>query len=490
MNLRNVMGALLMSLCLVASTQAQEPALSDAASAVDAAESLNSVQRKNRAPVNTEVLMPTLPPAHEAQLENGIQIVLIEDRKLPTFVLQLVIDRGSIAEPPGKEGLALVTAAQLRQGTRTRSAQQIAEALDSLGASFGARADLGSIVVTVSGLSEHLDATLEIFADVLRNPTFPQRELDSFKQRFISQMESQRSNSRFVAQEKLAEAIYGDFPAGTLLPPESAIQGLTSADLAAFHAANFAPNLAMVLAAGDLTLASFKPKLARILGDWKKKDIAPTQFAKVTPPEKGRVFVIDRPNAVQTSLVMGSLAIKGDDPDRFALSVMNRILGGSPAARLFTNLREEKGYTYGAYSSVSSDRYPGTATAAAEVRTEVTGGAMQEFMEEFERIAEEPVSDTELADAKRAIVGSFALSLENPQSFLSYVFRQKLYGFPENYWEQYPRYINAVAKADVARVAAKYFDPSRMQIVAVGEADAIREVMAKYGEIANAEPVE
>lgn len=483
MNLRLFGIASLVCIGLATSAYAQEPASAGAQGAI---EPLGGVQLKNRAPVNKQVLAPKLPRTHEATLENGLRIVLIEDRALPTFVLQLVIDRGSIADPQGKEGLAQATAAQLRQGTRTRSSEQIAEALDSIGASFGARADLGSTIVTVSGLTEHLDATLDIFGDALRNPTFPQSELEPYKQRLISQMHSQRASSQFLAQEQLVKAIYGEFPAGRLLPPESSILSLTSADLAAFHASNFAPDIAMVLVAGDVTLAGFKPKLERVLGDWPRKNIEPTKFDEVAPPSKGRVFVIDRPGAVQTSLVMGSLAIVGDDPDRFAISVMNRILGGSPASRLFTNLREEKGYTYGAYSSVSSNRYPGVASASAEVRTEVTAGAMHEFMAEFERIAKQPVSDVELANAKRAIVGGFALSLENPQSFLGYVFQQKLYGFPPGYWEQYPKYIDAVTKEDVARVATKYFDPSRMQIVAVGEAAKIHDTMAKFGAVQEA----
>ncbi len=478
MRCRDVLYAALLSTALASGAIAQQ-----ASGPVDAAESLSTVRLKGRAPVNAEVLTPKLPRPSEATLTNGLKIVVIEDHELPTFMLQLVIDRGGIAEPKGKEGLAQATAMQLRQGTRTKTSEQISEALDSLGASFGARADLGSVFLSTSGLVEHMDATLAIFADVLRNPTFPQSELEPYKQRLISQIHNQRSSPQFVAQEQLAGAIYGDFPAGTLVPPESSIRGLTSADLAAFHADNFAPNLGMVLVAGDVTMAQIKPKLERVLGDWSRKNVEPTRFAPVAGPAKGGVFVIDRPASVQTSLVMGSLAIKGDDPDRFAISVMNRILGGSPASRLFMNLREEKGYTYGAYSSVSSNRYPGVASASAEVRTEVTEGAMREFMSEFERLAKQPVSDVELANAKRAIIGGFALSLENPQSFLSNVYQQKLYGFPADYWEQYPQRIAAVTKDDVARVAAKYFDPSRMQIIAVGEAAKIRDVMAKYGQV-------
>lgn len=477
--------ALLAATVSIAFAQESAPA-----SASEPTQSLSAVVLKGKAPISKELLTPTLPRPHEASLANGLRIVLIEDHELPTFVLQLAIDRGSVAESKGKEGLAQATAVQLRQGTRTRSSEQISEALDSLGASFSARADLGSTFVTTSGLIEHLDATLDIFADVLRNPTFPQSELDPYKQRLISQIQNQRSSSQFVAQEQLAEAIYGEFPAGTLVPPEASIQALTSADLAAFHATNFAPNLGMVLVAGDITMAQLKPKLERVLGDWPRKNVEPTTFAKVSAPSSASVFVIDRPGAVQTSLVMGSLAIKGDDPDRFAIAVMNRILGGSPAARLFTNLREEKGYTYGAYSSVSSNRYPGVASASAEVRTEVTADAMREFMREFERIAKQPVTDVELANAKRAIVGGFALSLENPQSFLGYVFQQKLYGFAPDYWEKYPKYIAAVTKDDVARVAAKYFAPERMQIVAVGEAAKIREAMAKYGKLKEGAAVE
>lgn len=446
-------------------------------------QSLTGVQLKGKAPVNTRTLEPTLPKPIETTLANGLQIVLVEDHELPTFVLQMVFDQGSVSDPKGKEGLAQAMAAQLREGTRTQTTEQISEALDSLGAGFGTRADLGSIFANASGMIENLDAVLAVYSDVLRNPTFPQSELDKYKQRLLSQIQSQRGSSAFVAQEQFARAVYGDFPAGSIVPPEASIRALASADLIDYHAKTFAPNIAMLFVAGDITMKDLRPKLDKAFGDWPRKVVARTAFTPVAQPSGPRVFVIDRPASVQTSLVMGNLSIKGDDPDRFALTVMNRILGGSPASRLFTNLREDKGYTYGAYSSLSSYRYPGIAGASAEVRTEVTEGAMKEFMYEFGRIAKEPVTDVELANAKRAIVGGFALSLENPQAFLSNVYVQKTYGFPANYWEQYPQAINAVTKADVTRVAAKYFDGSRMQIIAVGDGPKIREVMGKYGPV-------
>ena len=478
MNTRMLVITCAAAVCM-STAAAQVPSAADS----PAGQSLTGVQLKGKAPVNAKTLVPKLPKAIEDKLANGLQIILIEDHEFPMFTMQLVIDRGSIVEPKGKEGLAQATATQLREGTRTRTNEQIAESLDSLGASFGARSDLGTTFATMSGLVESLDAVLGVVSDVVRNPTFPQAELDKYKQRLISQIQNQRSQSGFIAQEQFAQAIYGDFPAGTIVPPEASIRALTSADLAQFHQANYAPNVAMLFVSGDLTMSQLKPKLEQAFGGWARKDITGTSFGAVASPPGGRVYVIDRPASVQTSLVMGNLALKGNDPDRFAVTVMNRVLGGSPASRLFTNLREAKGYTYGAYSSVSSNRYPGVASASAEVRTEVTEGAMKEFMYEFERIAKEPVTDVELANAKRAIIGGFALSLENPQAFLGNVYQQKLYGFPANYWEQYPKSIDAVTKAEITRVAAKYFDPKTMQIVAVGDAPKIREAMSKYGTV-------
>jgi predicted Zn-dependent peptidase len=177
---------------------------------------------------------------------------------------------------------------------------------------------------------------------------------------------------------------------------------------------------------------------------------------------------------------MGALGIKGDDRDRYALGVTNQVLGSSAASRLFMNLREDKGYTYGAYSGVSLGRYPGVVVANAEVRTEVTDGAMKEFMYELKRIGTEPVGDVELANAKRAIVGRFALALEDPRTFISYVFEQKIYGFPADYWDHYAERVDAISAADVQKMGAKYFDPKHFQIIAVGDAAKIKDVMKTY----------
>jgi predicted Zn-dependent peptidase len=207
------------------------------------------------------------------------------------------------------------------------------------------------------------------------------------------------------------------------------------------------------------------------------------------PVAAKKVLLVDRPGSVQTTVVLGNIALDRRDPDYIALSVANHILGGGPAARLFLNLREEKGYTYGVYSSFTALKYPGPWRAGGDVRTEVTAGAMTEFFKEFQRIRDEKVPASELDEAKRAIVASFALSLERPAELLGYAIVRKLYNFPPDYWDNYPAQVMAVTADDIQRVARKYINPDNLQVVAVGDLSKIRPVMEKYGpvEVYNAE---
>jgi predicted Zn-dependent peptidase len=194
-------------------------------------------------------------------------------------------------------------------------------------------------------------------------------------------------------------------------------------------------------------------------------------------------LLVDRTNSVQTNLIIGNIAIERRNPDYIALNVMNQVLGGASTARLFNNLREDKGYTYGAYSSIVAGEFAGPWEASSEVRTEVTEGAMREFFNEFKRIREEKVPATELEEKKRSVVARFALSLESRQTLLSYAITRKIYNLPEDYWDTYPAKISTVTAEDVQRVAQKYLNPENIRIVAVGDASKIKSVMEKYGKV-------
>ena len=441
---------------------------------------------KGKAPVNKEVLKVKLPRAQETTLKNGLQVVLLESHKVPTFNMQLVVLSGGLSDKADYHGLATFTAGLLREGTSKRSSKEIAEQVDALGATLTANSGLSSMTSTVNtgGLIENLDQTLDLFADVIRNPTFPQAEVDKYKTRTLAQLQFQRSIPQFLAAEQFQRAIYGaNHPAALVAPPADSLKKLTSKDLADFHSTYYRPNNAILAIVGDVTLKEIMPKLEKAFGDWQQGDVPATTIPPAPSQSDARIFLIDRPVSVQTVLQLGTLGIERTSPDYFAVLLADRVLGGGPSGRLFLNLREDKGYTYGAYSNFGGSKFKGTWVSSSEVRTDVTEGAMKEFMYELNRLRTEPVSATELDNAKHAIIGSFALSLEQPQALLQNIITQKLYNLPADYWDTYPQKVSAITVADVQRAAQTYLDMGHLQVVAVGDASKAREVLAKYGKV-------
>jgi zinc protease len=441
---------------------------------------------KGKAPVNKEVLKVKLPRAEEATLKNGLQVILLPSHKVPTFNMQLVVLSGGLSDKPDFRGLSGFTASLLREGTAKRSSKDIAEQVDALGATLTANSGLSSMISTVntSGLVENLDQTLDLFADVIRNPTFPQAEVDKYKTRTLAQLQFQRSSAQFLALEQFQKAIYGtSHPASLIAPPAESIKKLTSKDLADFHAMYYRPNNAILAIVGDVTMKEIMPKLEKAFGDWQKGDVPAVTIPPAPAQSESRIVLVDRPGSVQTVLQLGTLGIERTSPDYFSVLVADRVLGGGPTGRLFLNLREDKGYTYGAYSNFGGTKFRGTWVSQSEVRTDVTEGAMKEFMIELNRMRDQTVPAEELENAKRAIIGGFALSLEQPQTLLQNIITQKLYKLPADYWDTYPQKVSAITAADVQNAAKKYIDMGHLQVVAVGDAAKAREILAKYGKL-------
>lgn len=440
---------------------------------------------KGKAPVNKSVLKVKLPKAQEITLANGLRVVLLENHKVPTYTMQMVVLSGGLADKADYRGLASFTASLLREGTTKRSSKDIAEQTDALGATLGSNSGFSNFTstVTAAGLVENMDQTLDIFADVVRNPAFPQAEVDKYKARTLAQLQQQRAIPQFLAQERFSRAIYGDHPASLVAPPLDSIKKMSSKDLADFHSVYYRPNNAILAIVGDVTLKEVLPKIEKAFGDWQKGDVPATSVPAAPAQAGARIFLIDRPGSVQTVLQLGNLGIERNNADYFSLLLADKILGGGPAARLFLNLREDKGYTYGAYSGFGGSKFRGTWVSSSAVRTDVTEGAMKEFMYELKRLREEKVSAEELDNAKRAIVGGFALSLEQPQSLLQNIITQKLYDFPADYWDAYPQKVAAITAEDIQAIAQKYIDLNHLQIVAVGDASKARDILAKYGKV-------
>jgi len=440
---------------------------------------------KGKAPVNKNVLKVNLPKAEEATLSNGLRVVLLYSDKVPTFNIQMVILSGGLADKPDYHGLASFTATLLREGTAKRSSKDIAEQTEAIGTTLTATSGLSSLTSTVStsGLVENLDQSLEIFADVVRNPTFPQSEVEKYKTRTLTALQFQRSIPQFLAAEQFQKAIYGNHPGSLVSPPAESLKKLSNKDLAEFHSTYYRPNNAILAVVGDVKLKDLMPKLEKAFGDWQKGDVPAFTVPAVPAQPSSTIYLIDRPGSVQTVLQLGTLGIERTSPDYFAVLLADKVLGGGPTGRLFLNLREDKGYTYGAYSNFGGGKYRGIWNASSEVRTEVTDGAMKEFKYELTRLGTEKVPAEELENAKRSIIGGFALSLEQPNSLLQNIITQKLYNLPADYWDTYPQKVTAITADDVQRVAQKYMDMGHLQIVAVGDASKTREILSRYGTV-------
>jgi len=446
----------------------------------------SKVDRKNRAPVSREILRVKLPRPFEAKLKNGLTVLILEDHRAPYINLQLHIDgAGALFEPADTAGLANATALLLREGTKTRSSIEIAETIDRLGAAIGGGSSFGApdSVLSASGLSDNFDAWLDIFVDVLLHPIFPTDELEKLKQRQRAELREQRSSAGFLIGERFNRAVYGDHPAANVAPSLASIDRLNRETLERWHGERYAPQNAILGVAGDVRAKELLAKLEKRLGEWQRSGAKETWPRPPAPARARRVLLVNRPNSVQTTVALGNIAIDRRSPDYPAMVVMNYIIGGGGSSRLFLNLREEKGYTYGVYSDFSARQYPGPWRAGGNMRTEVTEGALVEFFKEVRRMRDERVTVAELDASTRAIVASFALSLEQPTRVLGFAITRKEYGFAADYWDSYPAKIMAVTADDVQRVARKYLNPDALQLVVVGDGSKIKGILEQYGKV-------
>ena len=445
-----------------------------------------AVVLKGKAPVSDDVLRVKLPRPAVADLANGLHLMVLEDRRVPRVSFTLLMPgAGGYFDPADMPGLASATAAMMREGTASRTSAQISEQLETIAASLNVSAGVSTSEASVSGscLTEHVDTLFEIFADVLLNPSFPEEELARYKQRMKASLIQQRSSPGFLASERMARVMYGSHPAGRLSTTAEALEGVTPDALRDVHRTRFVPDHAVLAITGDISLADAKKLVESKLADWKKAGTPEPKYTEPPDPGKPRVTFVARANSVQTNLIVAAPGITRTHQDYDVLEVMNKVIGGGPTGRLFLILREEKGYTYGAYSGVSAGRWRGAWQGSTQVRTDVTEPALKDLLAEVARLRDQPVPEKELRDQKRSLIASFALSLESPQRMIGYYLTSWRYDLPADYWDKYPERVNGVTQAEIQAAAKKYLDPSRLQIVAVGDPDKVGEILKGFGPV-------
>lgn len=446
----------------------------------------NAVEAWRKNPPQTPAPRPfKLPSVTTYKLDNGLNVQLLEDHRVPFITVELGIKAGSAHEPRELLGLSSITASMLSEGTKKLKSKEIAEEVDFIGGGLRASADADFTLVVASGLSKYSDRLFNVMSDVVLNPSFPEDELKLKKTNLLQELIMKRSEPDFLVSERFAKVVYGDHPYSVVAPEPETVERISKADLEKYHASQYVPNNAVLIVVGDFDKAALEATIKKSFGAqvWPSGNIEAAKSASAPKINGKHIYLVDRPGSVQSTLRLGNLGLNKTNPDFFPMMVANQILGGASHSRLFTNIRENKGYTYGAYSGFSARKDPGSFAASADVRTEVTTPSLQEFIYELEKIRNLKVEDKEMADAKNYLTGSFQLGLETQAGLAQRLLEVQLYELPGNYLETYTDKIMAVNPDDVRRVARKYIDLDNMVITVVGDANKIKRELELFAPV-------
>jgi predicted Zn-dependent peptidase len=432
---------------------------------------------RTKAPVASKAPKIQLGKPQMFELPNGLKGIVVQNNKIPRVSFSLNLDLDPIAEKD-KAGYIDMAGQLLKRGTKTRTKAQIDEEIDFIGANlatFSTGAFAGS-------LKKHSDKTISILADVILNPSFPEAELEKMKKEAISALKTGKDDAGTISNNLQQVLRNGkNHPYGEI-ETEKTIGNITIEDCKKYYETYFRPNVAYLVIVGDINLKEAKALAIKYLGNWQRGEVPKNSFAAPQLPNATQVALSEKAGAVQTDLAITyPINLKLGDPDYIKAVLMNQILGGGGGARLYNNIREDKGYTYGAYSDLSQSRVVGSFTASASVRTEVTDSATVQFLYEMERIRNEKVKPEELQRYKSVMIGNFSRSVESPQTVANFALNIALYNLPIDYYETYLEKINAVTLEDIQAMAQKYIQPKNAYIVAVGDLKAIGEKMEKFG---------
>lgn len=429
---------------------------------------MNEEFRKN-APEPLESISFDIQKPIETILANRLKVVIFENNRLPLVNFRLAFFSGDAEETQDSIGVTAALASMLNEGTRNYTSKQLADEIERIGAKISASSSSDFTFVSASGLSLYTSDILRLLAEMILLPTFPENELKLLKQNTIENLKFQRSQPDFLANEQMARILYGDHPYSIVSPKPGDVEKITKKRLQELHDQKFIPNNAILIIVGDVDKDEILKEIENHFGEWKEGKTEILEKTEIPQRYKKSLTIVDRPGSAQSNIVLGNIAIERTNPDYFPVLVMNQVLGAGASSRIFMNLREEKGYTYGAYSRMDTKKLSGEFEATAEVRTAVTGESLREFFYELNRIRDEQVLEEELQDAKNFLAGVFPIRAETQEGLTNLIVSQKIYDLPEDYLQTYRDNINAVTVEDVQRVAEKYIHPETLAIVIVGD---------------------
>jgi zinc protease len=437
-------------------------------------------RRQQPAPLPPRPL--NIPTPYETVLPNGLRLVIVEDKRLPLVSYRLAFRTGDANDPKDLPGLTEMMTAMLTEGTESRNSRQIADATARIGATLAAGANADYTTVAASALAIYGDEVLGLMADVVLHPSFPEDELDLSRQNTKEGLKQQRAQPSFLASEMLSRIIFGEHPYSIISPTPESIDAMTREKLVQFHLQTFVPANAVFIVVGAVEREQVINRMMELFGAWTAGEPPASDFPSPPARVERTIYLVDRQGSAQSNIVIANLGLTRTNPDYFPLLLMHTVLGANASSRLFMNLREEKGYTYGAYSSLDARRTAGTLRATAEVRTPVTGASLKEFFYELNRIRDEVVSEKEIGDAKAYLTGVFPIRLETQEGLIDQLVQIKMYGLPGDYLQHYRERVSAVTAEDIQRAAKQYITTESAAIVIVGDAAAVMDQIEPYSQ--------
>lgn len=416
------------------------------------------------APVQATEIVPA-----RSVIANGMTVLFLEQHFLPTVEIHALVKVGSAQDPPDKAGLANLTASLLDEGTVIRTSRQIAEQIDFVGGSLGAHATEDFTTASARVLKKDADLGFALLADMLQHPAFHKQEFERVRAQILGEIVSDDDDPGNVAMKAFHQLIFHGHPySWPAHGTEDTLNRITVADIQQFHAREYVPNQTILVIVGDLTQEQAATLVQNHFGSWKKGTSPSSITKKPTPLDRKMVQLIEK-DLTQSTIVLGHTGISRSNPDYYAVTVMNYILGaGGFSSRLMDSIRDKQGLAYGVMSQFDTRLMPGAFLINLQTRTEVTNQAITGVLTEIKGIRDAPVTDQELSEAKSFIVGSFPLRIDSSAKLANVLAQVEFYNLGLDYFTQYPKAIEKVTKDDVLRVAKQYLDPQHYALVVVG----------------------
>ncbi len=425
----------------------------------------------------------SVPQPKTFTLENGLGVTLVPYGTVPKVTVRLAVLTGNANEAANEVWLADLVGDMLSEGTVTRTASQIAEGVARMGGSLDVTVGENRTEIGGDVLSEFGPNMVALVADVARHPKFPETDFSRVKADRLRQLSIARSQPQPLAQEKFRSVLYGDHPYGRLFPTEAMLQGYTLGQVRGFYGKNFGAGRSHLYVAGRFDAAAMEAAIRKGFGDWKRG--AAPHIPPASPKSVRAVYIVDRPGAVQSTIVMGMPVIDPSRPDWDALFLMNVLLGGSFSSRITSNIREQKGYTYSPTAQLSNRYRDAYWAEVADVTTNVTGPAVKEILGEVDRLQAEPPSDKELKGFQNYRAGVFILQNSSRPGIIGQLEFVDLHGLAADYLNGYVKRLYAVTPTQVQEMAKKYIQDDRATIVVVGDKKVIEEQLKPFGALKN-----